>query len=284
MKSLDACLQMLVSGAGGDGNVLLNVGPRPDGMIDPEQADRLKEMGDWLAKYGESIYGTRGGPFKPGKWGASTRKGNRIYVHIYQFDGDRLALPAIPAKITAAKLLTGGQLEFQQTDAGITLTVPVASHAAIDTLIALDLDKPAMEIAPLKVARQSASLATGAKATASNVYQKDAGYGADKAMDDDMDTRWATDSGTRQASLEVDLGESRTFTTVAIHEWPGGGERVRKFEVQCKDDDGWKTIFAGTTMGPGFRKSFPVVTTRLVRLNILDATDGPTIDEFEILK
>ena len=157
VKSLDACLKMLISGAGGDGNVLLNVGPRPDGMIDPAQSDRLKEVGDWLANYGESIYGTRGGPFKPGKWGASTRKDNRIYIHVYQFDGDKLVLPAIPAKITAARSLTGGPVEFQQTDGGITLTVPAANHAAIDTLIALDLDKPALEIAPVAVAAAAAT-------------------------------------------------------------------------------------------------------------------------------
>ena len=64
MKSLKECIQTLVRVAGGDGNLLFNVGPMPDGRIEPRQVDRLKEMGDWLRKYGESIYGTRGGPFK----------------------------------------------------------------------------------------------------------------------------------------------------------------------------------------------------------------------------
>ena len=65
VKPLSACLEMLIRGAGGGGNVLLNVGPRPDGVIDPAQANRLREMGAWLARNGESIYGTRGGPWKP---------------------------------------------------------------------------------------------------------------------------------------------------------------------------------------------------------------------------
>ena len=284
VKPLDACLKMLISGAGGDGNVLLNVGPRPDGMIDPAQSSRLKQVGDWLAKYGESIYGTRGGPFKPGKWGASTHKGKLIYVHAYQFDGDQLALPPIPAKITAARVLTGGPVEFQQTESGITLTVPAASHAVIDTLIALELDKPAMEVPSVAVVHHSGSLAFGAKASASNVFQKQPEYGADKALDDDMDTRWATDSGTRQAWLEVDLGKPQTFTKVALHEWQGADPRIRKFEVQYQDATDWKTIFAGTTMGRDFKQSFPAVTARVVRLHILDATEGPTIDEFQILK
>jgi alpha-L-fucosidase len=282
VKPLVSCLQMLISGAGGDGNILLNVGPRPDGMIDPAQSDRLKEVGDWLAKYGESIYGTRGGPFKPGKWGASTRKGNRIYVHVYQFDGDQLALPAIPAKITAAKVLTGGPVEFQQTGSGITLTVPAASHGAIDTLIALDLDKPAMEIPPLKVARPSGSLAIGAKATASNIYQNDAGYGADKALDDDMDSRWATDGGTSQAWLEVDLGKPNDLTKVEICEWVDSGNRVRQFKLEYKDGQAWKTIFDGNEIGAKFSRAFDPVKAQHVRLNILKASEGPTISEFRL--
>ena len=284
VKPLEACLKMLISGAGGDGNVLLNVGPRPDGMIDPAQSSRLKEVGDWLAKNGASIYGTRGGPFKPGKWGASTRKGKRIYVHVYQFDGGQLELPAIPAKITSAKLLPGGKLKFQQSASGITLTVPVADQAPLDTLIALDIDKPVMEIPALTVGMHSASLAVGTKATASNVFQQAAGYNADQAIDGDMETRWATDAGTKQATLEVDLGKPQTFTKVAIHEWKAGGERIRNFELQYQNGGAWKTILTGTTIGPDFNKAFPAVTARVVRLNILAASEGPSIDEFGILK
>ena len=98
VKSLETCLGMLIRCAGGDGNMLLNVGPMPTGEIAPEQANLLKEMGAWLAKYGESIYGTRGGPFKPGDYGVSTRKGNTIYLHICEWTDDVLALPAIPAQ------------------------------------------------------------------------------------------------------------------------------------------------------------------------------------------
>ena len=63
--------------AGGDGNLLFNVGPMPDGRIEPRQVERLKEMGAWLSKYGESIYGTRGGPFKPGRGARRPAKATR---------------------------------------------------------------------------------------------------------------------------------------------------------------------------------------------------------------
>ena len=284
VKPLSACLRMVISGAGGDGNVLLNVGPRPDGIIDPEQAGRLKEMGDWMAKYGESIYATRGGPFKPGKWGASTRTGQRIYIHAFAFSGDKLELPPLAAKITAARVMTGGTVDYKQTDAALILSVPVANHDPIDTLVALDIDQPAMNLAPVAVASASGSLAVGAKATASNVFNKERQYGADKAIDDDRETRWATDSGTHAAWLQVDLGKPQSFSKVAICEWAGDLGRVRKFEVQYKDGANWKTVVSGTGIGKEFEQSFPAVTAKIVRLNILDAKDGPTIEEFEILK
>jgi alpha-L-fucosidase len=284
MKSLQQCLQTLILTAGGNGNLLFNVGPMPDGRIEPRQVERLEQMGAWLKKYGESIYATRGGPFKPGKWGASTRKDHRVYIHAFKWDGDTLLLSPIPARVISARALTGGSVEFAQNDAGLTLRVPVASQDAMDTLIALELDRPALELPPVKATSQGASLAVGAKARASNVYHGSQQYGPDKAVDDDLDTRWATDGGTRQAWLEVDLGKPVAFSRVAIHEWATGGTRIQKFELQYKEGADWKTIFTGTTVGSDFKKTFPAVTASVVRLNILDATEGPTIDEFELLK
>jgi alpha-L-fucosidase len=130
----------------------------------------------------------------------------------------------------------------------------------------------------------SASLAANARTRASNVYHSSLQYGADQAVDDDLDTRWATDTGTKQAWLEVDLDNPVTFSRVAIREWEGGGERIQKFGSQYLDGSAWKTILSSTTIGTGYKKDFPAVTARVVRLNILDATEGPTIDEFEILK
>ena len=278
VKPLAACLRMLIGAAGGDGNLLLNVGPRPDGLIDPEQTARIKEIGDWLAKYGESIYGTRGGPWKPGQWGASTRKGNRIYVHVFKWNGDTLELPAVAAGVKAAKALTGGSVQIKQTDSGITLTLAAGSQAALDTLIALDLDKPAMDLpaVSMRVGKP------GVQATASNVYQNQEDYSADKAFDGDPETRWATDAGTKQAWLEVDLGKPTTFSRVAIDEWGDGGKRIQSFELQYQSDNGWKTFYRGATVGAKWEKSFDPMEARRIRLNIIEATEGPTINELQI--
>ncbi|MBC7289474.1 MAG: alpha-L-fucosidase, partial [Armatimonadetes bacterium] len=79
IKSRDECIELLVRCAGGGGNLLLNVGPMPTGEIEPTQAKRLAEIGEWLRRYGESIYGTRGGPFRPTVTYCTTNRGNRVY-------------------------------------------------------------------------------------------------------------------------------------------------------------------------------------------------------------
>jgi alpha-L-fucosidase len=150
VKSASVCIGMLARCAGGDGNMLLDVGPRPDGIIDPLQAGLLKEIGQWTATNGDSIYGTRGGPFMPGKWGASTRKGTTIYIHILAWNGDALHLPAIPAKVISARALNGAEVKYTQSADGIALQVSPGKRDADDTVIALEIDRPAMDLAPVK--------------------------------------------------------------------------------------------------------------------------------------
>ena len=148
MKSLKQCLDVLITLAGGDGNLLFNVGPMPTGEIEPRQVERLKQMGQWLDKYGQSIYGTRGGPFKPGNGIVSTRKGDTIYVHVLQWHGDSIVLPALPKKVLSATLLTGGEVKLGEADGHVALTVPKAAQQEIDTIVALKLDGDAEEIPP----------------------------------------------------------------------------------------------------------------------------------------
>ena len=151
VKSLADCIAMLVGCAGGDGNMLLNVGPRPDGLIEPKQVARLAEIGDWLAKYGEAIYGTRGGPYKPAKHVVSTRKGNTIYLHITDWPQETLKLPPLPATIRKSSVLTGGAVNVRQTADGLEIAVPKSDRQAMDTIVALELDTPAIAIAPISV-------------------------------------------------------------------------------------------------------------------------------------
>jgi alpha-L-fucosidase len=149
VKSLKECIDLLVGNVGCDGNFMLNVGPMPSGEIEPSQVQRLREIGQWMKQYGESIYGTRGGPFKPDIWGVSTCKDERIFVHVLRWQDDGpLQLPAVAKKILAGRLLGGGDVEVKQADTGITIAVPPAARQELDTVIELKLDGSAVDIPP----------------------------------------------------------------------------------------------------------------------------------------
>ncbi len=273
MKSLKECLQTLILCAGGDGNLLFNVGPMPDGRIESRQIDRLQEMGDWLAYNGESVYGTRGGPWKPTKAVAATRRGNTIYIHILCWNGDTLGLPDIDRRIESADLLSGGRAQLEKRDGKLIVRVAPSDRDAIDTIVKLTLDGSAMDIPALAVQKP-------VKAAASNVYHKlDEVYGPEQAFDNDPETRWATDNGTRQAWITVDLDRPLTIQKVRIDE--AIASRVKQFELQYRAGEDWKTIFTGTTIGHWFQQSFTPVTAREFRVNILDASEGPTISDIE---
>ena len=144
--SYEECLDILVNCVTGDGNLLLNIGPPSTGKIDAGQVKVLKQMGQWLSKYGESIYGTRGGPFTNGKWGGSTYRGNKVWLHVFEWRGDTLRLVPIKETVTAARALTGGEVKALQTDAGLDITLTEAQHDPLDTIIELTLDRPVTEV------------------------------------------------------------------------------------------------------------------------------------------
>jgi alpha-L-fucosidase len=151
VMSRDRVVNMLVNTVVRGGNMLLNVGPDKDGVIPESHIARLKEVGDWLGKYGESIYNTRPGPFPPvsGQYGA-TYRGKTIYVHILSWvpvatsgrrgappatvaasteQPDTLTLPALRQKIASARLLTSdGSVSFTQSASAVTLKLPVEKH------------------------------------------------------------------------------------------------------------------------------------------------------------
>ncbi len=279
MKSLKECLQTLVLTAGGNGNLLFNVGPMPDGRIEERQVERLREMGAWLAKYGESIYGTRGGPFRPDGALASTRRDDVIYLHVLQAGAAPVSLPPLPRKILRAEMLTGGGVEVRQTDEAVTLTLAPDAVNEIDAIVKLTLDGSAMDLpalgAPAKTATE-VRLPDGRRVRASNVFQGNAAHGPAKALDGDARTRWATDAGVRQAWLEIECPAPVKVSSVTLAE---AFDRVRAFELQYRDGAEWRTILRGTTIGRTFTKTFEPVTASVFRLHLTDATDGPTLWE-----
>jgi alpha-L-fucosidase len=139
-KSVAEIERRLVRAAGNNSNLLLNIGPYPNGEIDPQFVGRLQAVGEWLSKYGDSIYGTRGGPIPPGDWGVTTQKENKIYVHVLNWGAPMLALPPIPGKIASAESLSDHTtITFTQSGDGVVLKLAPVQENETDRVIVLTL-------------------------------------------------------------------------------------------------------------------------------------------------
>ena len=140
-KSVRDLIHLLVKSAGYNANFLLNVGPMPDGRIQPEHAERLEQVGAWLKVHGESIYGTRAGPVAPRPWGVTTKKGNTVYVHVLNWQDTALLVPSLGGRVKSARFVkTGAPATTEAVGDGVLITIPAASVDEHDTVIALELE------------------------------------------------------------------------------------------------------------------------------------------------
>lgn len=128
-KSTTDLIRALIDAASKGGNFLLNVGPTPEGAIQPEFVERLQAIGKWLEVNGESIYGTTYGPLQGLPFGRMTAKGKTIYLHLFDVPKDRIELSGLSARVASVRALDGNAaLKFQQ--AGGKLTIEVAGIKA----------------------------------------------------------------------------------------------------------------------------------------------------------
>lgn len=121
-KSAKTLVRCLVRAAGRDANLLLNIGPQPDGELPAVAVQRLAEIGEWMKVYGETIYGTRGGFIEPQSWGVTTQKGNRLFVHILSLKSKKLFLPLGGRKVKQVLDFDDrSEIPYRERDGGIEL-------------------------------------------------------------------------------------------------------------------------------------------------------------------
>jgi alpha-L-fucosidase len=142
LKSPMQLVRNLVRCVSGDGNYLLNVGPRADGTIAPEQASRLRAVGRWLKRNGESIYGAGSAPFAQAHLGYVTARDNTAYVHVTCWPGKEMCVAGIKNKVLRAYLLASGKrLSFEQREDRLFVRgLPARSPDPIDEVVALELE------------------------------------------------------------------------------------------------------------------------------------------------
>lgn len=138
-KSSKELIHLIVRAAGRNANLLLNIGPQPNGQLPAEAVLRLGEIGKWMAVYGETIYGTRGGIIAPHEWGVSTQKGNKLYVHLLNMQDKELFLPLGNTRIANAVMFdTRRKVDFTRTKNGINIALP-AVPKDIDSIVELTI-------------------------------------------------------------------------------------------------------------------------------------------------
>ncbi|MCT4596469.1 MAG: alpha-L-fucosidase [Vallitalea sp.] len=115
-KSSNDILRLLTTIIGRGGNYNLNLGPTSEGVIPKPSCEVLKEIGEWMKKNGEAIYGCQGSPLTYNvAWGAITTKTNRIYLHVYDSENEEIELLGICSRVKWAKILSNNtSIDFQQ--------------------------------------------------------------------------------------------------------------------------------------------------------------------------
>jgi alpha-L-fucosidase len=280
----------LVRSACGDGNYILGVSASPTGRFAPELADKLRNSNAWLVKYGESVYGTRGGVYKRTNVYGSTCAGNRVYLHIFDRSATSLQLPPLPARISSYRMLNGGSVVVKQTDHIVSVEVDPNDMQTPSTIVVLELDANAEQIAPIG----EIPVNRNAVAKSSN---SDPARDA-LASDGDMSTYWQSDGKTEQPWLEYDLGSEKTLSRAVLFEGEYEGQlaNIHKMQIDVLQKDQWIPVTPLLTswgngeppfddwpisvMHPEIR--FKPTATRRVRLRLVRVTGRPSIHSFEL--
>ena len=277
-------LPELIACAAGNGNYMLNVTPNPLGTIDADELAILGEFENWMALYGDSIYGTRGGPYKPKGAFSSTCKGDRIYLFLTQpVAGGELLLPPIPKTVLSVTARMGGTTSFTQDADGVSVLLPDWPAGEPAMLVEMQIDGLATAIDP--VTMPDNSLSQGAGTTASSTWGNQTAYMPGKAVDGDLSSRWSAAGGDTTGWFELDLGASYSISQVYIKEF---SSRITAFELQVRSstNENWTVVHAGTVVGedPGLTIDFEPVTAQYVQLNILGASGVPSIYEIQVFE
>lgn len=309
-KPTSLCIRTLIQCACGDGNLLLDVGPRPDGRIDERAAATYREIGQWLKTNGHTIRGTRGGPYKPGPWGGSTRSGKHVYLHVTQrIEDGILRLPALPVKIEKAQYADGTELDFEQTDSGLVLNMTMQNP--VDTIVDLTLESDAMDIQPID-ADAGESLTLDAVGTSSSLggrgsnasslvhhswehkgktlqfgepgydeqqealkhkpEKKEPGFGWANNHHGHPFRFWQAKEDDKQPWVELELKGESTFSQVYL--WENFGY-IKSFKMDAYINGQWKTLFSEpNVMGIYNRKLKQPVTATKVRVRFMEI-NGP---------
>ena len=274
-KSTEDLLQKLIDIVSKGGNFLLNVGPNAYGIIPEVCQQTLHEMGKWLQLNGEAIYETTPSPFPYLSWGRATRKGQTIYLHVFDWPRDgRLNVP-FKNKISKAYLLADAKnnLKITATKDKSVIHLPSYAPDKIASVVAVEFTG---EPDILPVPSQGAKVTTNTSAENSKPAD---------LTDGDPKNRWQAAKGEKSATLEIDMGKPAAIQCLSLvepwHPWNGISQ---KYELQYQEGTTWKVIIAGKTDGSGLTRNFTPVTAQKLRLILQNEKEAPALNELVLFR
>lgn len=132
-KSAEELIRLLLNTSGKGANLLLNIGPQPNGQLPAVALDRLKEIGKWMRVYGETLYGSVAGPVKPCEWGATTEKDGKVYVHVCPAQRTKapgsITIPMAKKPKEVTDFQTGKKVTYTYKNKELNLVVPTTLTA-----------------------------------------------------------------------------------------------------------------------------------------------------------
>lgn len=123
-KDTRTLIRYLVKAAGMGANLLLNIGPQPSGELPETALSRLKEIGEWMRTYGDTFYATTAGDFPAQEWGTSTRKGNKLFIHIFDTNSTELLIPTTAKVTRAVTFIDRTPVKYKSTKDGVIINLP----------------------------------------------------------------------------------------------------------------------------------------------------------------
>ena len=273
-KSTKSIIQDLANVASKGGNMLLNVGPTPAGEIPQPSVERLADVGRWMKKNSEAIYGTSPSPFPYLSWGRATRKGQKLYLHVFNYPANgKLGVP-MSNKISKAYLLTDAkkQLKVNGEQGRSSIQLPAVLSDTMNTVVVVEFSGEPVVAPPL---------VRGKTITASSRASDD--QPAQNLLDGKRQTEWRAAKGERRATLEIDLQKPVAVSSfIADEPWHLWEGKKQTLTLQYKVGNDWKTATEGTSNGTGFVRNFAPVTAQFFRLVIENKTGEPLLLEWQL--
>jgi alpha-L-fucosidase len=269
-KSTEDLLQKLIDIVSKGGNFLLNVGPNQYGIIPEVCQQNLREMGDWLKVNGEAIYGTQASPFPYLSWGRATQKGQKLYLHVFDWPKDDKLVVPFSNKITKAYLLADAESNLKVTTGKENSTIQLPAYAPdkIASVVAVEFDgKPVVQPIPSQ----------GAKVVATSTGE---GSQTSFVTDGDPKNRWQAAKGEKSATLEIELENPATIQCISLvepwHPWDGINQNIELYSLNGNE---WKLVTKAQTEGSGLTQTFQPVTAQKFKMVIQNEKQAPAVNE-----